>query len=679
MREHRYQFMRTSVTSTSQTPPTTLLHRTTLLAPILACGGLVLLTVAQSQLQNQLLTLVSLGALVLGLFAWLIALRAAPPTPDVLDELVTQQRTIRWPLLGVAGALIGLSWIGSGSGVYTLFGVCAWIAATLVWCLAWWPTGTARSESRSSRLPIAFWLALAVILATGAFFRFYRLAEVPADPTSDHAEKLLDIYDLVSGQRPLFFPRNTGREPGQFYITYGLMRLFGLPLSFETLKLGTALIGLLAIPAVFLFGRELAGNTVGLIAATGFAISKWVVNTARMGLRFPYGPLPTAIVLWLLFRYLRRGDRRDALWCGLAIGLGLHGYISFRIVPLLVPLLFGWALLTDRRWRGSWRRLLADSALITVTAIVTCLPLIHYTVQHPDQVWYRVATRAANAEQEIGGLQHSLATFLLNNRNALLAFNWRGDDTVVNAVHHDPFLDLVTGGALLAGLLIVGYQLARRAPRYSALAIATPVLMLPSTLNLAFPVENPSANRMGTVAPVIFVIVALPLAYAARQLWTITQDGSRPQTALRRASAVALLLGAFGLSAQHNYTRYFHDYDLQYRGIVQNTHEVVQHIRQMQQRGVALDHVYMLAFPHWLDGRNLALMLGDPGWQPTHDLPDERDLPERPASQQMLFVLHPDDLERKQQLEASYPDGIYTLIQATPPGKNFAMYLVPSR
>lgn len=639
----------------------------------------MLLVVAQSQLQNRLLTLVSLGALVLGLGAWLIALRAAPPAPDVLDDLVVQKRPIRWSLLGPAGALIMLTWIGSGSGVYTLFGVCAWIAATLVWCLAWWPSAPPKDTSRSHRRKITFWLALAAILAIGAFFRFYRLAEVPADPTSDHAEKLLDIYDLVSGQRPLFLPRNTGREPGQFYITYGLMRLFGLPLSFETLKLGTALIGLLAIPAVFLFGRELAGTTVGLIAAMGFAISKWVVNTARMGLRFPYGPLPTAIVLWLLFRYLRRGDRRDAIWCGLAIGLGLHGYISFRIVPLLVPLLLGWALLTDRRWRGSWRRLVGDGALITATAIITCLPLIHYTVQHPDQVWYRVATRAANAEREVGSLSASLGTFLLNNRNALLAFNWRGDDTIVNAVHLDPFLDLVTGGALLAGLLIVGYQIARRAPRYSALAIAAPVLMLPSTLNLAFPVENPSANRMGTVAPVIFVIVALPLAYAARRLWTIAKDESRPQMALRRSAAVALLLGAFGLSAQHNYTRYFHDYDLQYRGAVQNTHEIVGHIQRMQELGVQLDQVYMLAFPHWLDGRNLALMLGDPGWHPEHDLPSERGLPDRRDGQQLLFVLHPDDLNRKQQLESRYPDGTYTLIQTTPPGKNFAMYLVPRR
>jgi hypothetical protein len=667
--------MRSSVGSTSQAAPTTLSHRSALFAPLLASAGLALLIGAQSQLQSRQLSAIAIGALLTGLAAWLWVLRIAPPAPDTLDGLLVQELPIRWPLLALSAGLGLLAWIASGSGVYTLFGVTSWLATIALWCRAWWPVTAASAEPASWRRSAGIGLLLAAILALGAFFRFYRLAEVPADPTSDHAEKLLDILDLVNGQRPIFFPRNTGREPGQFYLTYGLMQVFGLPLSFETLKLGTALIGLLAIPAVFLLGRELAGTAAGMIAATAFAISKWVVNTARMGLRFPYGPLPTAIVLWLLFRYLRRGDRRDALCCGLAIGAGLHGYISFRIVPLLVPLLLAWAVLADRRWRERWRRLVADGTLIAATAAITCLPLVRYSVQHPEQVWYRVATRAASTEREIGSWRDSLGTFLLNNRNALLAFNWRGDDTVVNAVQHDPFLDLVSGGALLAGLLIVGYQIGvRRAPRYGGLALAIPVLLLPSTLNLAFPIENPSANRLGTVAPVIFVIVALPLAELSRQLWRISNSGSLP-----RIAAIGLLGGALLLATQQNYSRYFHDYDLQYRGHVQNTHEVARHIQRMQELGVALDHTYMLAFPHWLDGRNLALTLGDLGWQQGHDLPGEAELPARAEGQQMLFLLHPDDLKRQQQLAARYPDGTYSVVRATPPGKNFAMYLVPAR
>ncbi len=647
------------------------------------CCGLGLLIVAQTQLEHRQLTGVGIGALGLGLSLALLALFAAPPVPDRPGALVEQNRSVRWHALGITSILVTLTWLSTGAGVYTAFNVSAWILAVVMWCWAWWPvTPVHHVEAEPSRRGmIATWLVLAAILLVGAFFRLYRLADVPADPTSDHAEKLLDVYDLVSGQRPIFFPRNTGREPGQFYLTYGLMRLFDLPLTFETLKLGTALIGLVTIPAIYLFGREVAGNVAGLIAAALFAIGKWVVNTARMGLRFPYGPLPTAIVLWLLLRYVRRGDRRDALWCGVAIGIGLHGYISFRIVPLLVPLLLGCALVLDRRWRSHWRRLVSDGVLIGGTASLTCLPLLHYSVQHPDQVWYRVATRAASGERALGGWSETLGTFAQNNRNALLAFNWRGDDTLVNAVRHDPFLDLVSGAALLAGLLILGYQVGvYRSPRYALLVLAIPVLLLPSTLNLAFPIENPSVNRLGTVAPVIFLLAALPLAYTAQQLWArVATEASRASSIVRRAAAVGIVCCAWALAAQQNYVRYFHDYDRLYRLHVPNTHEIVRHLRLMQEQGFALDHTYVLAFPYWLDGRNLALALGDLTWQNGHDLPSEVELPTRTDDQPLLFVLHPNDLQRKQQLQARYPDGAYMVVKAAASGKDFAIYTVPGR
>jgi hypothetical protein len=122
-------------------------------------------------------------------------------------------------------------------------------------------------------------LTLASVVGIGTFFRFYQLGDIPSDPTSDHAEKLLDVHDLETGERrPVFFTRNTGREPAQFYVTYALMKGLGLSLSFETLKIGTALVGVLAIPAVFLFASEVAGRITGLFAATLFAIATWPIG-----------------------------------------------------------------------------------------------------------------------------------------------------------------------------------------------------------------------------------------------------------------------------------------------------------------------------------------------------------------------------------------------------------------
>ena len=80
------------------------------------------------------------------------------------------------------------------------------------------------------------------------FFRTYRLAEVPTEPYSDHAEKLLDVYDVLQGKTSIFFTRNTGREALQFYLTAVVALVFGTGVSFMSLKIGTVLVGLATLP-----------------------------------------------------------------------------------------------------------------------------------------------------------------------------------------------------------------------------------------------------------------------------------------------------------------------------------------------------------------------------------------------------------------------------------------------
>ena len=98
------------------------------------------------------------------------------------------------------------------------------------------------------------------------FFRVYQIATVPPEPFSDHAEKILDIYDITQGQTRIFFPRNTGREAFQMYWTVLVNWVFGTGLSFMSLKIGTVIFGLLTLPYMYLLGREIGGYRVGLLA-----------------------------------------------------------------------------------------------------------------------------------------------------------------------------------------------------------------------------------------------------------------------------------------------------------------------------------------------------------------------------------------------------------------------------
>jgi len=262
---------------------------------------------------------------------------------------------LRRPLtFGAFAAILAvIAYTLSSGNTLRMPGVIAWIGSCVSILIAFWElpaefNGQAlilRTQEivlglkRGIRIPWTV-LLLVAILVIGAFFLFHDLNEVPAEMTSDHAEKLLDIKDVLDGKRPIFFPRNTGREPAQFYLTVFFMRLFGWDLGHFSLKWVTALIGWLTIPALFLLARELFNDKVGLLAAFFLSVSKWHVSISRMGLRYPLTGLPVALALCFLFRGLRRGGRNDFLLSGLILGLG-----AGMDIPSLVSCLSSWSCL----------------------------------------------------------------------------------------------------------------------------------------------------------------------------------------------------------------------------------------------------------------------------------------------------------------------------------------------
>ncbi len=97
------------------------------------------------------------------------------------------------------------------------------------------------------------------------FFRFYQTATVPPEPFSDHAEKILDVYDVSQGQTHIFFLRNTGREAIQMYWTLLISWVFGTGLSYLSLKLGTAILGFLTLPFIYLLRKRDRRKTRGIL------------------------------------------------------------------------------------------------------------------------------------------------------------------------------------------------------------------------------------------------------------------------------------------------------------------------------------------------------------------------------------------------------------------------------
>ena len=637
----------------------------------LGLAGVLVLTAACWPMQHHVLPEWAAAALAAGLAAWLVvAWKAAAPRDELPGIRVARLSLDRLAAgLLVSLGLAAFSWTRTAAGRFDLAGTAAWLVAMVLWFWAWsqqqTPEATAPEPAAPRPRKFATALAFLAILAIGAFFRFHRLSEIPPHPGSDHAEDLLNIEDLARGERPVFFPRNTGQAPLPFYYEYFLHRL-GLPINYLTLKISTALIGMLAIPAFYLMGRELGGAPLGLVAAALGAWSKWPTLGARRGLTFAWAVFPAALFLAALLRYMRRGDRASALSAGFWLGLGQYGYNAFKIVPAMVPIAFGLSLF-DSRWKSNRGRLVRDGLLITATALLVFLPLLQYMLQRPGDFWYRAMTRAGSRERALPGTPAAL--FAGNLGRMALALHFRGDQAWINTVTEEPFLDPVTGALFLAGLLVAGVMALRGSRRWTVVLVSLFVLTLASTLALAFPVENPAINRAAVAIPSVLVIAGLPAAWLLRR----AREGDRGT----KTVVGTVLAGLAALSIQQNYESYFVRFRDEQIKILDPTLDVVRVMRRYRdERGVPFDNAYLLGTTGWIDGRCIDFEIGDRLWSGPHDIPPGQPVPlilDRP----LLFFVHPSDTAHRDELAAAFPDGKEEL-QAQPfPDRSYYTYFVP--
>jgi hypothetical protein len=622
-------------------------------------------------MQEQELPLWAAAALSGGLVAWLHVSRVSAGHPEALESL--EDSPINpWKIFFGLPVSFGLATVAgwqTAEGVFRPLGVASWLSAVAVWFWAWRPPRPARPTATGGatrrKLDMRIAAALLLILAIGSVFRFYRLSEIPPHPGSDHAEDLMNVVDIEQGERPVFFPRNTGQPPLPFYWEFFLHRAFGLPLRYLTLKISTASIGMLAIPAIYFLGAELGGPALGLAAAALAAWSKWLTFGARRGLTYPFAVLPAAIALGMMLRYLRRGDRKSALLAGLWLGIGLYGYNAFKVVPLIVPAAVLLALF-DPRWRERRGRLIADGLLIAATALLLFLPLFQFMLGSPEEFFFRALTRATSLERPLPG--PPAAVFLSNLKNMLLAFHWRGDHSWIDTVTGEPFLDPVGGALLLAGAMVALVRSIRGSRRWALVLISIPILTLASTLSLAFPIENPGTNRAAVAAPSIFVLAALPAA------WLVTESRKRE---FRMRLAVGFSLGAMAaVSLQQNFESYFVRYEKQQARLLPPVMDVVRVMKDYRARGVPFENVYLLDTMYWIDGRCIGFEIGDLSWSDIHRVAPDEPVPpilDRP----LLFIVHPNDEERRLQLKERFPQGEERLVPQRFRDRDYDVYYVP--
>jgi len=607
------------------------------------------------------LYLMAAGAAVWAYFnnEWrLPALPAVWQTPDNLS-------TRLFPLI-ISVILALIAFVDFGDGLFSLTNTFLWIISIGLLVNGLWlktPKFNAAADTETRRRKIIWNVLVLGVLGLSIFFRLYKIDVLPVEPFSDHAEKILDVYDITQGKASIFFERNTGREAFQMYWTLLIANVFGTGLSFFSLKLGTALLGILTLPYIYLLGKELGNQRVGLFALFFFGIAYWPNVISRIGLRFPLYALFAAPTLLYLIRGLRTRNRNDFLLSGIFLGFGLHGYSPFRVVPLLVLTAIIIFILHTKS-KETRKQAVWWFVIIVVVSLFVFLPLFRYWLEHPAMFGYRAFSRLSGVEVELPGPAWQI--FLSNLYNGLLMFNWDNGEIWVNSIPHRPALDMVTGALFVLGVVLLSLRYIRQRDwRDLFLLVSIPMLIMPSVLSLAFPGENPALNRAGGGAIAAIIVSALALE------GLVAGFGAEKKRAFVAYSLTGLL---FAASAYSNYDIVFNKFDANFRSGAWNTSEMGQVISQFRDKYGQTDTVWIVPFPHWVDTRLPGVWVGIPNrdfalW------PDNfAETLNVPAPKMIIFWNA--DVETENALKELYPNGVLNRYTSATPGKDFMIFMV---
>jgi hypothetical protein len=645
-------------------------------------GALILALIAQALLEPPNPSMK--GAIGLYVLAGFLAVAAIltrewelPENPPGTDQTFNTGFR-RVPFL-ISILLLMLSFFAFGGNLFTPLNLTLWIAgmAFLFYALwvkgegePWWKNLNQRNGKPLFTINVTAWTVLvfvSILLVT--FYRFYRLNQVPGEMFSDQAEKLLDVGDILNGQYSIFFPRNTGREFVQMYLTAIIASWLNLGLTFLSLKLGTALLGLFTLPFIYLMGKEVANRYVGLAALLLAGIAYWPNVISRIGLRFPLYPFFAAPALYFLIRGIRKQDRNLILLSGLAVGLGLHGYSPSRFIPFVILAAFTIYLLHPVS-KGKRKQALITLVVLGGIAFAVFIPLFRYSVEDPSGFSVRAFSRLAGTESPLPGPAWQI--FLSNTWNALTMFFHDNGEIWVHSIPHRPALDYVTGAFFFLGLIVVIMRYIKKRDWIDLFLLASiPLLMMPSILSLAFPAENPSLNRTGAAIIPVFVIAAMGIMSALESMWK-KMNG-------RFGRTMILLLGVilFVWTAALNFRLVFKTFDEQFMAGAWNTSEIGRVIRGFADSVGTSDTAYVVPFPYWVDTRLVGINAGYP--QKDYALWPDNFKDTLTEKRTKMFILKAEDTEDLAKLQAMYPSGTITTFRNPREGKDFFIFLVPAQ
>jgi len=370
------------------------------------------------------------------------------------------------------------------------------------------------------------WLGVGALTALALVLRVGRLEEIPTLLAGDEAAMGLEALKVLGGTLPNMFATGWFSHPTMYFFVQALsLRVFGATVF--ALRLSSAVVGALTVPALYVFAKGLWGKRVAWGAAALLAAYHFHLHYSRLGLNNIEDGLFAVLAFHLLCRAVQGGDAADYGLCGLVLGTAQYFYWGSRVLPLISVVLLGWAwcrresLQCPSRWarglrkcrgtegiecRGTaWMVLLLAGGFALVVS-----PLALYYVQHPGSYWARWGQVSILAAGRLAATAQATGTSLLavmgeQCLRSVLAFHAYTDMSTLYGAPI-PLLDYFAAVLFSLGLVCVLRRCRRLANMLLVLWLGAAVLF-----GGVLVVDPPTSQRFVIVSPALCLVVSIGL------------------------------------------------------------------------------------------------------------------------------------------------------------------------
>jgi hypothetical protein len=216
-------------------------------------------------------------------------------------------------------------------------------------------------------------IGVIAILVVALVARTVNLELHPYSMVNDEGEMGKGALCLLNGTCRNIFAIAWASQPLVPYLPYALsVAILGNTAALP-IRLVSVVTGMLAILFTYLFVREAFGKKTALIAGILLATFPYHVHFSRLGVDNIADSLSSSLLLWLLYRGMRKGTVGYFLAAGIVIGLCLYIYPGSRLVAATGTGMLVYAILTQR---GFFRAQFSNLLVLALAAFITAAPIL---------------------------------------------------------------------------------------------------------------------------------------------------------------------------------------------------------------------------------------------------------------------------------------------------------------